>query len=64
MKRKRRIKKSRSLAEYRITKILEELALGLDEAIQKLKIQKLRMDNNLERMKLLMNYEKDNQQTI
>ena len=64
MKRKRKIKKSRSLAEYRITKILKELALGLDEAIQKLKIQKLQMENNLERMKLLMNYEKVHQQTI
>ena len=64
MKRKRRIKKSRSLAEYRVAKILKDLASGLDEAIQKLEIQKLEMDNNLERMKLLMNYEKVHQQTI
>jgi predicted site-specific integrase-resolvase len=61
MKRKRRIKKSRSLAEYRVAKILKDLASGLDKAILQLKIQQLEMDNNLERMKLLMNYEnKDN----
>jgi hypothetical protein len=61
MKCKRRIKKYRSLAEYRTTKILEDLASGLDKAILQLKIQQLEMDNNLERMKLLMNYEiKDN----
>jgi len=64
MKRKRRIKKYRSLAEYRVAKILKELALGLDKAILQLKIQQLEMDNNLERMKLLMNYEKVHQQTI
>ena len=52
MKRKRRIKKSKSLAEHRMTKILEDLAFGLDKAIQQLEI-----DNNLERIKLLMNYE-------
>lgn len=61
MKRKRRIKKSRSLAECRITKILKELVLGLDKAIQQLKLQQLQMDNNLERMKLSMNYEKVHQ---
>jgi hypothetical protein len=64
MKRKRRIKKYRSLTSYRITKILEDLVLGLDKAILQLKIQQLEMDNNLERMKLLMNYEKVHQQTI
>lgn len=62
MKRKRRIKKKyRSLAEYRVAKILKDLASGLDKAILQLKIQQLEMDNNLEKMKLLMNYEiKDN----
>lgn len=61
MKRKRRIKKSRSLVEHRIAKILKELASGLDKAILQLKIQQLEMDNNLERIKLLMNNEnKDN----
>lgn len=64
MKRKRRIKKSRSLAEHRMTKILEELVFGLDKAIQQLKLQQLQMDNNLERIKLSMNYEKVHQQTI
>lgn len=64
MKHKRIIKKSRSLSEYRVAKILKDLASGLDKAILQLKIQQLEMDNNLERMKLLMNYEKDNQQTI
>lgn len=53
MKRKRRIKKSRSLAEHRMTKILEELVLGLDKAIQQLKLQQLEIDNNLERIKPL-----------
>jgi hypothetical protein len=61
MKRKRKIKKYRSLAEHRIAKILKELASGLEKAIQQLKLQQLEMDDNLERMKLLMNYEnKDN----
>lgn len=64
MKRKRRIKNSRSLAEYRVAKILKDLASGLDKAILQLKIHQLEMDNNLERMKLLMNYEKVHQQTI
>ena len=50
-----------SLVEYRIAKILKELASGLGKAIHQLKIQQLEMDNNLERLKLLMNYEnKDN----
>ena len=53
MKRKRRIKKSRSLAEHRMTKILEELVLGLDKATLQLKLQQLQIDNNLERIKLL-----------
>lgn len=61
MKRKRRIKKRMSLAEYRVAKILKDLALGLDKAILQLKLQQLEMDNSLERMKLLMNYEKVHQ---
>lgn len=61
MKRKKRIKKSRSLAEHRVDKILKDFASGLDKAIQQLKLQQLQMDNNLERMKLSMDYEnKDN----
>lgn len=61
MKHKRRIKKYRSLAEHRMTKILKELASGLDKAILQLKYSNLKIDNNLERMKLLMNNEnKDN----
>lgn len=64
MKRKRRMKKSRSLAEYRVAKILKDLASGLDKAILQLKIQQLEMDNNLKRMKLLMDYKKIHQQTI
>lgn len=61
MKRKRRIKKYRSLAEYRVAKILKELELGLDKAILRLKLHQLQMDDNLERIKLLMNNEnKDN----
>lgn len=61
MKRKRRIKKYRSLEEHRIAKILKDLALGLDKAILQLKLQQLEMDNSLKRMKLLMNYEKVHQ---
>lgn len=53
MKRKRKIKKSRSLVEHRIAKILKDLASGLDKAILRLKIQQLEMDNNLERIKPL-----------
>lgn len=47
MKRKRRIKKSRSLVELRMAKILKEVVLGLDKAIRQLKIQQLRMDDEL-----------------
>lgn len=47
MKRKRRIKKSRSLVEHRMAKILKEVVLGLDKAIRQLKIQQLRMDDEL-----------------
>jgi hypothetical protein len=36
-----------------MAKILKDLALGLDKAIQQLKLQQLEMDNNLERIKLL-----------
>ena len=64
MKRKRKVKKYRSLAEHRLAKILKDLASGLDKRILQLKIQQLEMDNTLERMKLLMNYEKVHQQTI
>lgn len=61
MKRKMRIKKNRSLVEHRVAKILKDFASGLDKAILQLKIHQLEMDNNLERMKLLMNNEnKDN----
>lgn len=38
MKRKRRIKKSRSLVEHRMAKILKEFVLGLDKAIQQLRM--------------------------
>lgn len=57
MKRKKKIKNSRSLAEHRVAKILKDFASGLDKAILQLKIQQVEMDNNLERMKLLMNNE-------
>jgi hypothetical protein len=53
----KRIKKSRSLVEHRIAKILKDLASGLDKAIQRLKLHQLQMDENLERIKLLMNNE-------
>lgn len=49
MKRKRKIKKYRSLAQHSIAKLLKDLASGLDKAIQRLKLHQLEMDNNLEK---------------
>lgn len=52
MKRKRKIKKSRSLADVRIQRVLEELLVGLDKTIALMKLTQLDAENTFLKSKL------------